>query len=70
MANLGLSPLSAGLLTTHNAVIITPNVPIQSVKTLGLDPDYVTLEYFNAAAGYSMAGRGGFPLGIPPIVRC
>lgn len=55
LANLGLSPLSAGLLTTHNAVIITPNIPIQSVKTLGLDPDYVTLEYFNAAAGYSMA---------------
>ncbi|KAG9046929.1 hypothetical protein FS837_003365 [Tulasnella sp. UAMH 9824] len=55
MANLALSPLAAGLLTTHNAVIVTPNVQIQAVKTLGLDPDYVTLEYFNAAAGYSMA---------------
>ncbi|KIO25411.1 hypothetical protein M407DRAFT_25217 [Tulasnella calospora MUT 4182] len=55
MANLGLSSLASGLLTTHNAVIKTPSVTVQTVKTLGLDPDYVTLEYFNAAAGYSMA---------------
>ncbi|KAG8965091.1 hypothetical protein FRC00_011528 [Tulasnella sp. 408] len=55
MANLALSPLAAGLLTTHNAMIVTPLVEVQTTKTLGLDPDYVTLEYFNAAAGYSMA---------------
>ncbi|KAG8929519.1 hypothetical protein FRC01_004216 [Tulasnella sp. 417] len=55
LANLALSPLSAGLLTTHNALIVSPFVTVQATKTLGLDPDYVTLEYFNAAAGYSMA---------------
>ncbi|KAG8985312.1 hypothetical protein FRB90_004785 [Tulasnella sp. 427] len=55
LACMTLSSLASGLLTTHNTLVIASPVYVQSVKTLGLDPDYVTLEYFNAAAGYSMA---------------
>lgn len=55
LANLSLSPLASGLLTTKNTLYVQDNVPITSLKTLGLNPDYGNLEFFVAASGYAAA---------------
>ncbi|KAG8853833.1 hypothetical protein FRB96_007973 [Tulasnella sp. 330] len=55
LANLSLSPLASSLLTTRNTMILETGVPLTSIKTLGLVPDYSSLEFFVAASGYASA---------------